>query len=166
MVKRLIVTGAAAAMMLASALPAFATYQCWGWNCYPTPEPTTTLTGTVSGNNVVAAANTGMNTQTGGKMQMMKTGDAWAGAYQTNMVNSNECGDCATGYNGTFTGTVKNNKVVALANTGKNTQTAGMVKPSRCYSYSTGGMQMMMTGNAGAEAFQWNVVNSSVSVTP
>lgn len=161
MVKKLITAGAAAASILMLAGGVFA-----GSNHRPSQDVNV---GVVTGNNVVAVANTGLNSQKGGKIQMMATGDAYAEAGQTNVVNSG-CGCDGRGSTKNI-GTVKNNNVVAVANTGLNTQTAGTSHGGGPHLMGGNGgghgdhdfsIQMMATGDAAAVAYQWNVVNSSV----
>lgn len=143
-------------------------------------------TATVEGNNVVAISNSGLNGQeqyagsehNQGRTtqdQWMETGNAHATASQDNVLNSTDGCGCSTRRGNTTRNeaTVQDNNVVALANSGLNhqEQNAGSAQTleirSRHHS-SRGGnttsqTQDMVTGNASAEAAQWNTLNSSVS---
>jgi hypothetical protein len=141
MFKKLIVTGAAAGLLLVSAGGAFAVYNPW----VPAPLPTTTVTNFGSVRNVsVNGANTGLNKSTG-FFSSVNTGSAAAFQNTSNVVQTTaDCG-CVAGGNKTVTnfGGITNLSV-NVANTGAN----------------LGGS--IHTGGAVAGQVVTNVVNTSV----
>ena len=161
MVKKLIAVGAVAATLLVMAGGAFASSRHHRGNLN---------VGVVYDNNVVAVANTGLNYQGGAGEQEMETGDAYATAGQDNVLNSSTCGcERRGGRHSTTTnvGLVAGNNVVALANTGLNSQEGGVdgvdaesENHHRHHRQET--EQELETGDADAYAWQTNVINSSV----
>jgi len=82
-IKKLATVGAAAGLLLASAMPAFA----WHWS----DDDLVVSQGNTAivNNNVGAVSNTGLNGVGGGKFVMVKTGDAYSDAVVINTVNKN-----------------------------------------------------------------------------
>jgi hypothetical protein len=140
MFKKLIITGAAAAIMLSAAAGAFAS---------------SSVNNHASGisNLVVTVANTGFNQVNGSSSRhhsssgLIMTGDAGASSLVGNVVNTTVSG-------GRHAPSVTNNAsnvtntVVTVANTGVNQVNGG---------------GSIGTGNAGAQAGSFNVVNTTVS---
>jgi hypothetical protein len=167
MIKKLIVTGAAAAIMLSSAAGAFATFTPFNFGSSANIDISNT--GTVT-NTVSTSANTGNNYQTAkGDVEYggITTGAANAGANVMTQLNWNQfdCG-CVLGLNGNVHsldldlsnhGTVTNN-IATAANSGGNYQTAGGM-------FWFGGEvehSSITTGAAGASSVIQNVVNTNM----
>jgi len=171
MFKKLIVTGAAAGMLLTSAVGAFATFN------FPWLDPQTTAdvsisnTGSVS-NSVNTSANTGYNDQTAKgdvEWSSITTGAANAGANVMTQLNWNQfdCG-CVLGLGGfdnldfslSNNGSVSN-AVNTSANSGYNTQSA-----TGHGGWWFGGAEVehssMTTGAAGASSVVQSVVNTNM----
>lgn len=157
--KKLLAGAVSTAMFLGTVAPALA-FGFW-------MPPATSNVATVTGNNVVAVANSGLNDQTAGGsvFQKMTTGYAGAQAEQVIIANVNVCGGCQTGVNNTAT--VRGNNVLAVANSGLNDQTVSAPRVSH-HHHSSGGLtvQSMTTGDTGALASQWIVVNTSLGGFP
>jgi hypothetical protein len=177
MFKKLIVTGAAAALMLGSAIGAFADYHSFD----PGTSVTITGTGTVH-NTVNTSANTGYNALSigGGSVSDngITTGAASSGVNLQNQVNFNQfsCG-CMLGSGSedgltlkiTGTGTV-DNLINTSANTGYNAFSI-MAGSSKNHDYSwfeggNGGSSVsgnwITTGAAASSSVISNVVNTNV----
>lgn len=154
-VKKLLATGASAALLLAAAMPAFAN---GGWLI----ENSSHLT-----NNLATTANSGYNEikswhddVEGGKI---KTGDAFAGLLLENIVNTNEVSLCgcdgeeSLGIQSGGSRLIKNsshltNNIETLANSGYN--------KIKAKDDVEGGR--ISTGGADAEAAVSNVVNTNM----
>jgi len=140
MFKKLIITGAAAGLLLVSAAGAFA-------------SSSVTNHATGVSNLVVTVANTGLNQVNGSSSRhhstagSITTGDAGAVSLAGNVVNTTVSGGRhAPSVNNTATGVT--NTVVTVANTGANQVNGG---------------GSIGTGDAGAGAGSFNVVNTTVS---
>ena len=130
--------------------------------------------GEVEDNKVIAISNTGLNSQIGGSHQYMRTGRSYADAFQSNTINSSTCDCDKDGKDGKKIGEVEDNWVVAVSSTGLNKQIGGHQKKNGGPVNTFGGddrdgrdhhgsSQYMRTGSSEAYAYQWNVINSSVS---
>ena len=169
-IKKLLITGATAALVFGTAAGAFAGYNnnCErGCGPTPTPVPVSTTKVTNNGgvdNTSVNVANTGLNSVTGSQQNNYRhhggdsktssvtvtTGAASATQYTTNGINTTVVG-CGCATTGISTTTVKNNGSVSnlsvnVANTGLNRVSGGL---------STGGA----TAGQGVS----NVINTGVS---
>ena len=140
MFKKLLITGAAAGLLLVSATSAFASSSV---NNYATGIS----------NLVVTVANTGFNQVNGSSSRhhtssgLIMTGDAGASSLAGNVVNTTVSGGRhAPSVTNNATGIT--NTVFTVANTGVNQVNGG---------------GSIGTGNAGAQAASFNVVNTSVS---
>ncbi len=142
--KKLAVAGATAALLLSSAIPAFASTYIWNY--------------AEVGNEIMTVANTGGNfilseddDVNGG---LINSGNAVSGTQVTNVVNSNDVDawDCECEGTGIWNGAGVFNGVGTLANTGENTIAAD--------DDVDGGT--INSGNAGAVSVVSNVVNSNV----
>jgi hypothetical protein len=177
MFKKLIITGAAAGLLLVSAAGAFA--DSHGHQSLPTTTVTISNSGSVS-NNVSASTNTGYNGITGGSVKNsgITTGAATSGSSVTTQLNFNQFGcGCVLGLGGTGnvvfslgnSGTVSNT-VGTSANTGYNTIMAGSSHHEGEGGSSNGGVSgsWITTGAAASSSVVSNVVNTNVfgSVTP
>src|SRR3972149_795068 len=118
-IKKLATVGAAAGLLLASAMPAFA----WHWS----DDDLVVSQGNTAivNNNVGAVSNTGLNGVGGGKVVMVKTSDAVAIAGASTTANKNvavvagcNCFDDVTIGQGNTA--IVNNNVGAVSNTGLN----------------------------------------------
>lgn len=154
MTKKLIALAGAGALLLGTIAPVMA----WGYQ-WPWMGGGDTNTANVT-NNVGAYSSTGYNTQVGGKgMQLMFTGNSYAGATATTLANTDVgcCGedeDC--GCEDENTARVTNN-VGAYSSTGYNTQMS--YGGGWCWG---GSYQEMWTGHSGAEAAAFTVVNTEL----
>jgi hypothetical protein len=153
MFKKLLITGAAAGLLLVSATGAFA-------NSHHSNTPTTTVTNNATNisNNVVTLSNTGFNQVNGVSSRhhntsggLIVTGDAGASTLAVNVVNTNVggCG-CTTTGNTTVNNTANHvsNTVWTVSNSGVNQVNGG---------------GSIGTGDAGASSMVGNVVNTNVS---
>ncbi len=161
-----------------SAVPAFASYH------YQQSGSTVSITSSNSAfvsNTVNGSASTGDNTANGGNGKnggaggLVETGNANAGAFVSNVVNSNKTttGDCLC--NGKVKSiTVKStnsafvsNTVTGSASTGDNTANGGNGSTSKSERDSKGGNGgdggLIETGNAGTGAGVSNYINSNVT---
>lgn len=168
MIKKIATFAGAAAMLLSAATPAMAG---WWWG----GSDDTTNTAVVN-NAATATANTGSNDQTnkaygggswfwghGGSAKVkdnaILTGDAWAEANAVTIANTQV--GCGCEQDGDVSNTaIVNNYSAAAANSGDNTQ----YNKAKTYGgwagvYNNG----VVTGNAGAEADAWSVVNTDLS---
>lgn len=169
MFKKLIVTGAAAAILLGSAAGAFADNH--GHQSLPTTTVTISNSGSVS-NNVSTSSNTGYNGITGGSVKNsgITTGAATSGSSVTTQLNFNQfsCG-CVLGGTGNVvfslgnSGTVSNT-VGTSANTGYNTLMAGGSSHHEGEGSSSTGVSgsWITTGAAASSSVVSNIVNTNV----
>jgi hypothetical protein len=178
MFKKLIITGAAAALMLSAAAGAFASEG----HHFTDPGSSITISNNATVNNVVnTSANTGYNTLTvtGGLSNSgITTGAANAGVSLTNQVNFNQfsCGCLLGSGNDPFTLKITNgdtsvgNVVNTSANTGYNVLSVTGGSNGHDYSWfggeggSKGGSSglWITTGAAAASSVVSNVVNTNV----
>ena len=140
MFKKLVITGAAAGLLLVSAAGAFASS---GVTNYATGVSNLVVTVGNSGFNQVNGSSSRHHTSGG----LIMTGDAGASSLAGNVVNTTVGGGRhGSSVNNTATGVT--NTVVTVANTGVNQVNSG---------------GSIYTGNAGAQAGSFNVVNTTVS---
>ena len=160
MFKKLIITGAAAGLLLISAGGALA-----GGHRQPAPLPTTNVSNQASdiSNNVVTLSNTGFNQVNGATLNkdlkhhdkstggLIVTGDAGASTLAANVVNTNVggCG-CTTAGNLSVNNNANNvqNRVWTVSNSGVNQVNGG---------------GSIGTGDAWTHSVVGNVVNTNVS---
>jgi hypothetical protein len=153
MFKKLIITGAAAGLLLISAGGAFAHHN-------PAPLPTTNVNNQASdiSNHVLTVANTGFNQVNGVSSKhhtssgLIVTGDASASTLAANVVNTNVggCGCSTTGnLNVSNNANDVHNTVWTVSNSGVNQVNGG---------------GSIGTGDAGAGSVVGNVVNTNVSL--
>ena len=141
--KKLAAAAAGSALLLATAVPAFAWVEIHN--------------GAGVINEIMTVANTGRNVIAGGVVRggLIDTGDAVAGTQVTNVVNSNNVTDwswdCDCDGVVIANGALVGNRVLTMANTGKNSITGGVVLGGEIDS-----------GNAGAASVVTNVVNTNI----
>lgn len=140
-IKKIAIAGAAGALMLSAAMPAFASTYIWN--------------GAEVLNEIMTAANTGGNIIAGEAVVggLIETGNATAGTQVANVVNSNDVDswDCECEGSYIENHALVGNFVATLANTGENTIIGGLVDGGEINS-----------GNAGATSVVANVVNTNV----
>jgi hypothetical protein len=174
MFKKLIITGAAAGLLLVSATGAFADNH---HQSLPTVNFNLSNSGSVS-NSVSTSSNTGYNSIYGGSVKNsgITTGAASAGSSVTTQLNFNQFGcGCVLGLNGTQnvnfslgnSGTVSN-VIGTSANSGYNSITVGGSYHHEHEGSSSNGVSgsWITTGAAGASSVISNVVNTNVFGTP
>jgi hypothetical protein len=171
MFKKLIVTGAAVALMLGSAAGAFAAPH----HSLPTTLVTITNEGSVS-NSVDTSANTGFNSVTGGSVSgsSILTGAASAGSNVQSQLNWNQFGLPTISGTQNITFSLVNsgmvgNEVSTSANSGYNDITAGGMlmnfsSENNHHSHGMSGVtnSSITTGAANASSVVSNVVNTNM----
>lgn len=164
-IKKLVITGAAAGLLLVSAAGAFASEHNSG----------TTLSNDASLHlKVNTSSNTGFNNLTGGsvKNSFIWTGDAMSIASVSNVVNSNNS-NCGCGGKEHQSASLKLSNDATLhltvntsSNSGYNNLTATGGSSRGREEYSRGGSSVagsnIQTGGAGSQSSVSNVVNSNV----
>lgn len=161
-IKKLVVTAAAAGVLLASAVPAFAHHSSDWDRRGGDVEIKVENEDTTVKNNVLTASNTGLNRIEGGRRgsRSIDTGNALAASEVHNTVNTSTvdlCGCLSDRRGGDVKVEVENedtnvtNNVLTVSNTGLNKIEGGRK-----------GSRSIDTGNAGSDGYVTNVVNTNV----